>query len=203
MERHAVPEPVTTAQFRATLGLFATGVTVVGARAGNLVHGMTANAFTSVSLDPLLVLVCVEHEAVMRQVIDEAGAFGVSVLGADQERLARWFSTSSRPQGLAQFSGIGWSPGELTGAPLLDDALAWLECEVSERHVGGDHDIYLARVVSAVHRAPGSGPGPLVWYGGGYRQLDGTPYGSRSQGSPTRTASTIRNSASGENGLVK
>jgi flavin reductase (DIM6/NTAB) family NADH-FMN oxidoreductase RutF len=153
-----VAESPNSSEFRATLGLFATGVTVVGARAGDLVHGMTANAFTSVSLDPLLVLVCVQRSAVMHKVVDAAGAFAVSVLSAGQERLARWFSDSSRPEGIAQFDGIDWRPGAFTGAPVLGGTLARLECRVERAYEGGDH-------------AGDTGDGPLVWFGGSYRQL--------------------------------
>ena len=163
-------ESPNSSEFRATLGLFATGVTVVGARAGDLVHGMTANAFTSVSLDPLLVLVCVQRSAVMHKVVDAAGAFAVSVLSAGQQRLARWFSDSSRPEGIAQFDGIDWRPGAFTGAPVLGGTLARLECRVERAYEGGDHDIFLARVI-ALDRAGDTGDGPLVWFGGSYRQL--------------------------------
>jgi flavin reductase (DIM6/NTAB) family NADH-FMN oxidoreductase RutF len=160
----------TSRQFRDTVGMFTTGITVVTAVSARLGHGMTANAFTSVSLDPLLVLVCVQRSAVMHKVVDAAGAFAVSVLSAGQERLARWFSDSSRPEGIAQFDGIDWRPGAFTGAPVLGGTLARLECRVERAYEGGDHDIFLARVI-ALDRAGDTGDGPLVWFGGSYRQL--------------------------------
>jgi flavin reductase (DIM6/NTAB) family NADH-FMN oxidoreductase RutF len=114
----------TSRQFRDTVGMFTTGITVVTAVSARLGHGMTANAFASVSLDPLLVLVCVVRDALMHKVLEESGRFAVSVLAADQEDLARYFSDSGRPGGLAQFVPVGWRPGPVTGAPLLDGALA-------------------------------------------------------------------------------
>jgi len=165
-----VPAPLNADEFRATLGRFATGITVVTAGAGGLVHGMTANAFASLSLDPLLALVCVERDAVMRKVLHEAGCFAVSVLAADAEPLARWFSDSSRPSGPAQFDPVAWSPGPVTGAPLLDASVAWLECDVHAVHDGGDHEIFVGRVRSLERSGREE---PLLYYGGEYARLDG------------------------------
>jgi flavin reductase (DIM6/NTAB) family NADH-FMN oxidoreductase RutF len=168
-----VPSSPTSREYRATVGLFATGVTVITASAMGLEHGMTLNSLTSVSLDPLLVLVCVERDAVMHKVLEEAGAFAISVLGGDQEPLARYFADSSRPAGAAQFDELGYRIGAVTRAPLLDDALAWLECEVERTYDGGDHSIFLARVVT-VER--GRVREPLLFFGGAYRRLnDGRP----------------------------
>ena len=97
-----------------------TGVTVVTTDLHGKPAGMTLNSFTSVSLDPLLVLVCVVRDAVMHKVLDDVGRFGVSVLGAGQEDLARYFSDPTRPMGMAQFLPLDWRPGPVTGAPLLD-----------------------------------------------------------------------------------
>jgi flavin reductase len=121
-----VPSSPTSRQFRDSVGMFATGITVLTARADGSGHGMTANAFASVSLDPLLVLVCVEQDAVMHKVLQEVGRFAVSVLAGDQEDLARYFSDPGRPKSMAQFLPVPWRPGPVTGAPLLDGALAWL-----------------------------------------------------------------------------
>jgi flavin reductase len=157
-------------QYRDAVGMFATGITVVTARAGGFGHGMTANAFASVSLDPLLVLVCVMRDAVMHKVLDDVGRFGVSVLGAGQEDLARYFSDPGRPMGMAQFTPLDWRPGPVTGAPLLDGALAWLECEVEAAYPGGDHTVFLGRVLG-VER--GEAGGPLLYFGGEYLPLEG------------------------------
>jgi flavin reductase (DIM6/NTAB) family NADH-FMN oxidoreductase RutF len=157
----------TADEFRATLGLFATGVAVVSARVGDLAHGMTANAIASVSLDPLLVLVCVERDAIMRKVIDEVGGFSLSVLAADQEHLSRWFADPVRPNGSAQFDGIGHHPAPVSGAPLLDGAIAWIDCTLDASQQAGDHVIFIGRV-----RWLGRGGGePLIYFGSHYREL--------------------------------
>ncbi|HKN99211.1 MAG TPA: flavin reductase family protein, partial [Pseudonocardiaceae bacterium] len=105
---------------------FATGITVLTA-GGEHGHGMTANAFTSVSLRPPLVLCCVAESARMHTAITTATSFGVSVLGADQEGLARYFADRRRPYGVAQFDSTEWLPGPRTGAPVLVNSLAWME----------------------------------------------------------------------------
>jgi len=178
-----VPTSPTSREFRDTVGLFTTGITVITASAPGLTHGMTLNSFTSVSLDPLLVLACVERDAVMHKVLEDADGFGISVLGGDQEHLARYFADSSRPLGMGQFAEVPHRLGAVTGAPLLDDALAWLECLVERAYDGGDHSIFLARVVGL---ECGHVREPLLFFAGAYRRF-----------------STILRSASGENGLVK
>lgn len=168
-----MPPSPTSGEYRATVGLFATGIAVVTANAVGLEHGMTLNSFTSVSLDPLLVLVCVERDAVMHKVIEEARSFALSVLAGDQEPIARYFADSSRPAGAAQFAELGHRIGRATGAPLLDDALAWLECELERTYDGGDHSIFLGRVMT-VER--GRLREPLLYFGGAYlRPGDGLP----------------------------
>jgi flavin reductase (DIM6/NTAB) family NADH-FMN oxidoreductase RutF len=161
----------TSREFRDSVGMFTTGVTVVTARSERSGHGMTANAFASVSLDPLLVLVCVLRDATMHKVLDDVGRFALSVLAADQEDLARYFSDSGRPTGMAQFMPVGWRPGPLTGAPLLDGALAYLECDVEAAYDGGDHTVFLGRA-RWVERARADGE-PLLYFGGRYRRLGG------------------------------
>lgn len=143
----AVP-PVDTDVFRRTVGQFATGVTVVTTRVGALDHAMTASAFTSVSLDPVLVLVCVDKEARFRDAVVEAGTWGVSVLSASGRRAADWFATKGRPL-VGQLDRYPHHRG-VTGAALLDDALAWLECRTQAVHDGGDHDIVVGEVLAAV-----------------------------------------------------
>jgi len=164
----------TADEFRATLGLFATGVAVMTARAGDLAHGMTANAISSVSLDPLLVLVCVEREAVMRKVVEEVGAFAISVLAADQEHLSRWFADPARPNGTVQFDGVAHHPAPVTGAPLLDGAIAWVECTVDASHDAGDHVIFIGRVRSLRRAARRD---PLLYFASRYRGLAGADPG--------------------------
>jgi flavin reductase (DIM6/NTAB) family NADH-FMN oxidoreductase RutF len=154
---------------REAMGQFATGITVLTA-AGEHCHGMTANAFTSVSLDPPLVLCCVARTARMHSAISSARCFGISMLGADQQDLARYFADRRRPDGPAQFDVVDWLPGPNTGAPLLSGALAWLECELTNSYDGGDHSIFVGRVLSACR---GTGSNALVFYGGAFHRGTG------------------------------
>ncbi|MBM2620112.1 flavin reductase family protein [Actinoplanes sp. LDG1-06] len=147
---------------RKAYGAFATGVTVVTV-GGAAPHGMTANSFTSVSLDPPLVLVCVDRTAQMHGRIDTEPVFGVSVLAAEHDKLARHFADPDRPEGAPQFDGVDWEPGPRTGVPLISRALAWFECEVARRYDGGDHTIVLGRLLTA--ERCGDGGGLLFQYG--------------------------------------
>jgi flavin reductase (DIM6/NTAB) family NADH-FMN oxidoreductase RutF len=140
-------ERADTTLLRRAFGAFATGVTVVTI-GGDTPHGMTANSFTSVSLDPPLVLVCVGRGAVMHKLLSETGSFGVSVLASHQESVARHFADRWRPLGSAQFDAVDWLPGRLTGAPLIDGAIARFECELWRSYDGGDHTIFIGEVVS-------------------------------------------------------
>lgn len=144
-----VPQPSVpdTTQLRRAFGSFATGVTVVTV-GGQTPHGMTANSFTTVSLDPPLVLVCVARNAIMHEALLREGVFGVSVLGAGQEQVARHFASSRRPLGAEQFRGTTCQVGAQCGAPLIADAAAHLECELWRAYDGGDHTIFLGRLLS-------------------------------------------------------
>ena len=128
-------------------GAFATGVTVVTV-GGDAPHAMTANAFSTVSLDPPLVLVCVGRDALMHDSLAEAGRFAVSVLASHQEPVARYYADRRRPLGREQFDFTGWQPGTRCGAPLLAGAAAHLECELWRTYDGGDHTIFLGRVLT-------------------------------------------------------
>ncbi|MFE2571824.1 flavin reductase family protein [Streptomyces mirabilis] len=154
---------------REVMSQFATGVIVVTV-GGEHVHGMTANAFTSVSLDPALVLCCVAHSAVMHGAINASGRFAVSVLGADQEATARHFADKNRPLGPAQFTSLDWWSGPRSQAPLISGALGWLECEIVQSHDSGDHTIFIGSVLEAWRG--GDGPG-LLFYNGAFRSVDG------------------------------
>ncbi|WP_340687572.1 flavin reductase family protein [Amycolatopsis coloradensis] len=157
------------AGLREVMGQFATGVTVLTA-GGERAHGMTANAVTSVSLEPPMVLCCVSRAARMHEAIVTAGSYAVTVLASDQKELAKYFADWRRPAGLAQFDSVDWTAGPQTGAPLLDGALAWLECELAEVYEGGDHSIFLGKVVAS---SRGTAQDSLVFYSGGYHQIDG------------------------------
>ena len=158
---------VTGQAFRSAMGRFATGVTVVSAR-GRHPHAMTANAVTSVSLDPPLLLVCLDQEARVHDAVLEDGRFGVSVLGADQVRISDWLATRGRPL-VGQLSQVPVVIGTVLGLPLVAGSLVRLECEVEAAHPAGDHTV----VIGAVRGLDaGAGPAdPLVWFGGGYRTL--------------------------------
>lgn len=150
--------------FRAVLGRFATGITVVTARdEQGRDHGMTISAFSSVSLDPPLVLVCVAHDARMHRLLLDTDAIGISFLSADQEPLSRRFADRD----CERFDGIGYTRGE-NGAVLLEEALAHMECTIVARHDAGDHTIHVVRVDRA---EPFTGR-PLLYYRGGYAQLE-------------------------------
>jgi flavin reductase (DIM6/NTAB) family NADH-FMN oxidoreductase RutF len=155
------------AGLREVMAQFATGITVLTA-GGEQAHGMTANAFSSVSLDPPMVLCCVSRAARMHTAIEAAGAFGVSILSTAQRELARYFADWRRPAGLGQFDSVDWEPGPSTGAPLLDGSLAWLECELSQAYTAGDHSIFVGEVVSS---SRGVAQDALVFFGGGYHQF--------------------------------
>lgn len=155
--------------FRATLGRFATGVTVITTTADGRDHGMTVSAFASLSLDPPLVLVCVDRGATMHDLLVEGAVFGVNVLAAGQEALSRRFATGEPED---RFAGVGYARGAL-GAPLLEGTVAWLECTVAARHPGGDHTIVVGAVAEVgVREGAGREGGPLLYYRSGYASLE-------------------------------
>ncbi len=142
-------EPITDEQFRRTMAWFATGVSVMTSLdTGGQPHGMTANAVSSVSLEPPLVLVCVARDASMAQVVQQGRVFALSFLSAGQQPLSDHFADPARGYGVVEFDGVGTSSG-VTGSPLLDDAAAWMDCEVHDVLPGGDHLIVVGRVVGA------------------------------------------------------
>ncbi|RII06878.1 FMN reductase (NADH) NtaB [Streptomyces sp. YIM 130001] len=155
-------------QLRRTFGTFATGVTVVTVGGDNC-RGMTANSFTAVSLDPPLVLICVGREAVMHRSLSHTETFAVSVLSEGQEAVSRHFADHSRPAGRGQFEAVDWLSGPATGTPLIAGALAHVECVKERLYDGGDHTIFVGRVLSAGRTA--AVDAPLVFQGGQFRRL--------------------------------
>jgi flavin reductase (DIM6/NTAB) family NADH-FMN oxidoreductase RutF len=151
-------------RFRAALGRFATGVTVVTTARDGEIHAMTANAFTSVSLDPPLVLVSIDHRTRMHALLPATRHFGVSVLGSDQERTAMHFA--GRPMA---------DPGELFvwmgDVPLVNDAIAHVACTLYAEHPAGDHTLYLGEVVELADR-PGD---PLLFHSGLFGTMSREP----------------------------
>ena len=152
------------ALFRSVLGRFASGVTVVTARdSARTDHGMTVSAFCSLSLDPLLVLICVEHNTVLHPVLAQASQFAVNMLASGQESISRRFSEQIDDR----FEGIGYTRG-ITGCAILGGILGYLECDIDARYPGGDHTIIVGRVIAAAaHKGS-----PLLYYRGGYAQLE-------------------------------
>lgn len=151
-------------EFRDTIGLFATGVTVLSAGAPTAVHAMTANAITSLSLDPMLLLVCVARRATMAAVLrtGPAGRFVVNILADHQRDLADWFAGRATTRPAVTFAP--WA-----GGARLAEGLAAIACDLTDMHDGGDHWIVVGRVV-AMHRSGVPRP-PLVFFRGGYRRL--------------------------------
>ena len=146
--------------FRTVLGHFATGVTIITAMDGNEPIGVSANSFSSVSLDPPLVLFCASKVSSTWPKIEAAGKFTVNILNEHQEDICRVFAT----KGADRFSRIGWRPSA-SGSPILHDALAYVDCTIRDQHDGGDHLI----VVGAVEELGVLGDdGPLIFYRGGY-----------------------------------
>jgi flavin reductase (DIM6/NTAB) family NADH-FMN oxidoreductase RutF len=157
--------PVEPARFRAVMGHFATGVAVVTATGPEGPVGMTANAVCSVSLDPLLLLVCFANGSRTLRVVRETERFGVNVLEARQEALARRFASSQLPEA-EKFADVPHAVHD--GIPVLENSLAWVGCELTELVPAGDHTIG----IGAVHAAEtGSGTEPLIWFRGEYREL--------------------------------
>lgn len=150
--------PVTPADFKQTLGRFLSGVTVVSVHADGSVHGMTASAFLSVSLEPPLVLVSVARTARMHALLPVAGRFGVSILGSGQEELSSHFAGYG-----AASPSWRWDDG----VPVLEGGIGWLRCALHAAHEAGDHTLYLGRV-EALGYAEGE---PLAYYRGKYRVL--------------------------------
>ncbi len=156
--------PIDADHFRAVLGRFATGVAIVTLRDHEgRDHGMTVSAFSSLSLDPPLVLVCIGADAAMSTVMHTAESFAVNILSADQEALSRRFAGKVDDR----FVDLPCARSAL-GHALLDGALGWLECRVIARHPAGDHVI----VVGVVDDASAHDARPLLYYRGGYAQLE-------------------------------
>jgi flavin reductase (DIM6/NTAB) family NADH-FMN oxidoreductase RutF len=150
-------------ELRRVMGHFATGVTVITTlRASGELHGLTANAFTSVSLIPPLVLVCVDKKAESYPCFEESKVFTVNILASDQEALSRRFAVS----GGEKFQGVAYRAGA-NSAPILEGSLAYIECRITQTIDGGDHTIYLGEVEQAETREVKA----LLFFRGGYREI--------------------------------
>lgn len=160
---------VDPAAFRLAAGRIPTGILVISTSVGAVPHSMTVSAFSSVSLDPVLVLFCAEKIARFHDAVLAAGSWAVSVLDEDSEKISRWLATRGRPLA-GQLDGVTYHPGPLTGAPILDSALSALECRTTAVHDGGDHSIIVGEVIGVTPPRPDGRP--LLYYAGRYRRLD-------------------------------
>lgn len=158
-------EPIDQGQFRRALGMFATGVTVITVQHGDQVHGMTANSFTSVSMDPPLVLFCVAKTTRMAGLIEGAAGFAINILAADQQLVSRQFAGAKKEEAAR---ALTLERGPV--APLIDDCLVALSCRTDAIHEGGDHWIVVGRVI-AIHDGDSPDDPPLVFYRSRYRDL--------------------------------
>ena len=150
--------------FRTIMGNFATGITVVTTQVDGRLHGFTANAVTSASLDPMLVLVCVDKGANAHSELGNARHFGLNILAEDQRELSDLFARKGEPEEGRLRGGV---PHRVSaeGTPLLEGALGVLDCEVAGRLEAGDHTIFLGRVVDG---EAGDGGSPLLFFRGAY-----------------------------------
>ncbi len=159
-----------SASFRAVMGRFATGITVVTTLDGERPQGITVNALSSVSLEPPLVMVALDRSRFITPMVARAGRYAVSILGEGQQALSDCFAHAPVSPGREEFCAASWRPGPATGMPLIDGAIAWLECTVVETFAAGDHDLFIGRV-EALDHAPGT-PLPLLYFRRRYLRVE-------------------------------
>jgi flavin reductase (DIM6/NTAB) family NADH-FMN oxidoreductase RutF len=157
---------VDSAEFRTIIGHFATGVTVITAAADGALHGMTAQSVTSLSLEPVMLLVSIDKTSHAHEVISAGGAFAVNILGEHQEEVSRIFA-KKEPPAKGTLRGQPFRIGR-SGAPILEDCLAYIDCKVREVLEGGDHSIFLGDVLD---EAVVKQVKPLIFFRGGYHSL--------------------------------
>jgi flavin reductase len=155
---------------RQAVGQFATGIAVVATSTGGVTHALAVSAFTSVSLDPLLVLVCVDRADHRHDPVIAAPTWAVSILSEEHEPAARGLTTAGPSPGPG-LNGHPHHPGPITGHPILAEALAALECRTYAVHPGGDHTILIGQVLSVTGPEAADVPGPLLRHAGRYRRL--------------------------------
>jgi flavin reductase (DIM6/NTAB) family NADH-FMN oxidoreductase RutF len=160
---------VSPAEFRQALGCFATGVTVITVDYEGQVQGMTANAFASVSLDPPLVLVCVDHRARTHAHLHAKKRFGVNVLAENQQTISEYYARTAQDHGYAERDAGARFDRTAHGTPVLNGALAYLECRLHTAQDAGDHTIFIAEVEEVVVREGD----PLLYYRAKYRTIEG------------------------------
>lgn len=154
-------------EFRQAMGAFATGVTIITVDLDGEVHGMTANAFTSVSLDPMLVLVCVDHSTRTHAHLHAKKRFGINVLCEDQREISEYYARPERTHEHAESEAGARFERTRHGTPMLCGALAYLECRLESVQEAGDHSIFIAEVEDVVLREGD----PLLFFRGKYRRI--------------------------------
>jgi 3-hydroxy-9,10-secoandrosta-1,3,5(10)-triene-9,17-dione monooxygenase reductase component len=162
----SAPRPLTpdASTYRTVLGHFATGVVIVTAIDGDEPVGMACNSFSSVSLEPPLVLFCAAKSSSTWPRIETSGKWAANILDEDGEEVCRLFAQ----KGADRFARIAYSPGR-TGSPILEDALAFVDCETVDKHDAGDHVIVVGRVIELGYQHEGK---PLLFYRGGYGRYE-------------------------------
>jgi flavin reductase (DIM6/NTAB) family NADH-FMN oxidoreductase RutF len=155
--------------FRRVMGHFVTGVTVVAALDSERPFGITVNALSSVSLDPPLIMVALDRRRFLTPIVRAAGRYAVSILSEDQQALSDCFAGAPVEPGRDAFCGASWHPGE-TGLPLIDGAIATLECTVVQTFSAGDHDLFIGRV-DALANEPQHAM-PLLYYRRHYLRIE-------------------------------
>jgi flavin reductase (DIM6/NTAB) family NADH-FMN oxidoreductase RutF len=154
------------AEFKRAGRRFASGVTVVTSRLGDVLHGATVSAFSTLSLEPMQVLISLGRDGRLAAILRESGVFAVSILAADQEAVSRAFATPARPESVGAFPDVSTRVAA-TGAPIVDNCLAFFDCTVASAVDSGDHTVFIGDV-RAVDAIPGA---PLIYFDGGYRGL--------------------------------
>lgn len=159
-------DPDRTRAFRRAAGSFATGVTIATSNLDDIPVAMTINSFSTTSLDPMLLLICLGNRSRLLSWVRQSGVFAVTVLAAHQSTQAKWFANSARPTGAAAFAGFRTHLAPATGCLVFSDGLAYFDCEVRDIHQGGDHSIIVGEAVSF-------GPldhakAPLLFVGGAF-----------------------------------
>jgi flavin reductase (DIM6/NTAB) family NADH-FMN oxidoreductase RutF len=155
------------AEFRKAMGCFATGVTIITLDLDGEVHGMTANAFASVSIDPLLVLVCVDHNTRTHAHMQAKKRFGINVLGEEQRAISEYYARPARTLEHAEAEAGARFDRTKHGTPRLQGALAYLECRLHSSEEAGDHTIFIAEVEDVEVREGD----PLLFFRGKYRKV--------------------------------
>ena len=158
---HVSPE-----DFKGALGSWAAGVTVVTTKQAEMVYGITVSSFSSLSVDPLLVLVCLADSNRLPRMIADSKHFAISILAEGQDAISSWFSKSGRDpvQRFEDFGTVEWH----TGSPIITGSVAHLDCELFQAVPGGDHTIMIGKVVGAAFDPTQK---PLIYYRRGYRSL--------------------------------